>query len=125
MEVIVKRLLVIMLILVGVGVASAATIKIKSDLRFDRYDIQMWKLGPYNQYYKISLGPDYEYNEQTREITNLGAGIYHLKINGLSSIFFRPVYIERWNIYLLEHSYVTITEYFDMAPEDPGTPITQ
>ncbi|MFA7057079.1 MAG: hypothetical protein WC155_05905 [Candidatus Cloacimonadales bacterium] len=119
-----KRLLVIMLILVAVGVVSAATIKIKSDMSFDKCNIQLWVRGEYNLYYPL-LPSKFGYNENTREITNLSAGIYHLKIDGLSSIFFRPVCIERWNMYLLEHSYVTITEYFDMSPGDPGTPIIQ
>jgi len=111
-----KKIIIILLVLMTIGIVSAATIKVKTDMRFDGYDIQMWILGPYNQYYPIFLGSGFQYDEVTREITNLRQGTYNLRIDGESGVFFNPVSIERTGIYLLEDSYVTITEYFDMSP---------
>lgn len=116
-----KKIIIIMLVLMTVGIMSAATIHIESDMHFDRDDIFIEKLGQYNQYYQYT---SWTFDEMNREII-LGPGIYHIVIDGLSGLDYDPVRIERWGIYLLQNSYITIEEYFDMAKPDPGTPITQ
>lgn len=116
-----KKIIIIMLVLMTVGIMSAATIHIKTDMSFGQEDIYIERLGQYNQYYEHFI---WTFNENTREIS-IGAGTYNIVINGLTSLDNDPVCIERTGIYLLEDSYITIEEYFDMSKPDPGTPITQ
>ncbi len=48
-----KKIIIIMLVLMTVGILSAATIHIKTDMSFGQEDIYIERLGQYNQYYEL------------------------------------------------------------------------
>lgn len=129
MEVIVKRLLIIMLILVAVGVASAGTIKFITDMKFGENDIVLLRrnlhLGNDWGYKEI----DFHYNDDLREIYNLDMGtnyLYWVKIIGNPMINFGPCEINVKDINLDDYcGYYIIEKMFFHFPNDPDTPITQ
>lgn len=120
-----KRLLIIMLILVAIGVAFGndriARIKIKTDMLFNRADITVKQLGPYNLYYPHPFA----FDEDTREIIVGHGAVYSVLIEGESSIDFRPLSIYEQGIYMFTGNYHVIEKYFDRFPGGIDTPVTQ
>ncbi|MFA7056138.1 MAG: hypothetical protein WC155_01080 [Candidatus Cloacimonadales bacterium] len=123
-----KRLLVIMLILVAVGVVNAGTIKIVTDMKFYEHDITLYRKildhGPHAQYEPMT---DFFYNRENREITNLieGNNLYWVIIKGDPLLNFGPCEISVEGIDFRSGNYVVIKKMFFLWPDDPGTPITE
>ncbi len=116
-----KKIIIMMLFLVALGIISADIIEIKTDMNFDRQDITVRILGEYNLYYPY---PTY-FNEQTRELTVADSGTYTVSVDGESFLDFRSLNITEWGIDLRTADYYLIEKYFDRFPHDPGTPINQ
>lgn len=116
-----------MLILVAVGVASADIIKIKTDLHFDVTDIQLWYYDWFNYSYEYKpLFIDFgDYNSDTKELRVDSDWVYKIEINGITPLSRFPGRISKSGIDMRNYDYYVIEKYFDVFPEDPGTPITQ
>lgn len=119
-----KRLLVIMLLLVAIGIVSADVIKIRTDLRLTAGDITLEGYDNYD-WFGIYIPVTVNYNSTTKELTVYDNWTYRVRINGFTLIEGYPAEISESGIDMGYYDYYVIEKYFDIVPGDPGTPITQ
>lgn len=122
-----KRLLVIMLIFVAVGLVSADIIKIKTDLFFNinGITVEAYSIYDTNPAYGI-VGHDFwSYNSVSRELTVRDFWTYRITINGTVLMDNRPGQIIEGDIAMRFYDYYLIERWFSIKENDPGTPITQ
>jgi len=119
-----KRLLIIMLILVAIGIASADIIHFNTDLIFgpdditlEGYDNNDW-LGTYSPF-------PINYDSNTKNLTVYDNWTYRVQVNGILPIDFGSGKIKESGIDMSYTDYYIIEKYFLRVPGDPGTPITQ
>ncbi len=122
-----KKIIIIMLVLLTVGVVSADIIKIKTDLIFgadditlEGYDNNDW-IGIYRP---ISVDQE-NYNSSTKELTVYDNWTYKVNVVGIVPIDLGSGDIYESGIDMSYTDYYIIEKYFLRVPGDPGTPITQ
>ncbi len=124
-----KKIIIIMLVLMTVGIALADIIQIQTDLIFNRSGINLEGFHVYennytNPYQPIPVTSDM-YNHETREITVRDGWIYRIKITGITPIDLGYGEIAESGIDMRYTDYYVIEKYFAIVPGDPGTPINQ
>ena len=117
-----------MMLLMAIGIVSAGTIKIITDMKYFPEDVTLyWKNlnhGPHADYLEVT---NFNYNHDTREISGLveGNNLYWVIIVGDPLLNLGPCEINVKDIDFRPWNYVIIEKWFFRFPVDPGTPITQ
>ncbi len=109
-----KKIIIMLLALLAIGIVSAKTIHIHTDMIID--NAVLYRYENYNILHYVRT-----YTGNLHEITVDQAAVYKLEINGKTLIDGFPVKWVEDDIWLITGDEVTIEKYYDTTSGDPGT----
>ncbi len=108
-----KKIIIMLLALLAIGIVSAKTIHIHTDMIIDNIDVY--------RYDHLGTCTLFNSHGTSKDISGLPSGVYKTVIEGKTMIDGFPVTWIEDNIWLITGDEVTIEKYYDTASGDPGT----